>query len=196
MARETAETFSIHDIPIRHFPDRSSRWLLSDTENVRALLELVAADVVEYLDFSGMEQINTSFIDNDFGEREADIALHIPFRDGLETDDLIIYILIEHQSNVDPTMAFRVLSYMVKIWDSQRREWASDQRPKSEWRFSPILPIVYYTGEHRWETPLTLDAVMDPPDVLHRFVPVFDILLSVGDGDLLSAHAHPASSSC
>ncbi len=176
MARETAETFSIHDIPIRRFPDRSARWLLSDTENVRALLELVAGDVVEYLDFSRMEQINTSFIDNDFGEREADIALRIPFRDGAETDDLIIYILIEHQSTVDPTMAFRVLSYMVKIWDSQRREWASDQRPKSEWRFSPILPIVYYTGEQRWETPLTLDAVMHLPDVLRRFVPVFDIL--------------------
>ncbi len=34
MARETAETFSIHDIPIRNFSDRSARWLLSDTENV------------------------------------------------------------------------------------------------------------------------------------------------------------------
>ena len=176
MAKETEETINIHDIPIRHFPDRSARWLLSDTENVRALLEMLAADVVKYLDFSQIEQINTSFIDDDFGEREADIAFRVPFRNGWETDELIIYILIEHQSTVDPTMAFRVLSYMVKIWDSQRREWASDQRPKSEWRFSPILPIVYYTGEQSWQTPLTLDVVMDLPDVLRRFVPVFDTL--------------------
>ena len=27
------------DFPIKHFPDRSSRWLLEDGENVHALLE-------------------------------------------------------------------------------------------------------------------------------------------------------------
>ena len=73
-------------------------------------------------------------------------------------------------------MGFRVLFYMVQIWDSQRREWESDNVPKSQWRFRPILPVVFYTGEQRWSTPLTLNAVMDIPDVFSRFVPQFDTL--------------------
>ena len=73
-------------------------------------------------------------------------------------------------------MGFRVLFYMVQIWDAQRREWESNNVPKSQWRFRPILPILFYTGDQRWSTPLTLNAVMDLPDVFSRFVPQFDTL--------------------
>ena len=73
---------------------------------------------------------------------------------------------------------------MTQIWDSQRREWESQSVSKGQWRFRPILPIVFYTGEQRWTTPLTLDAIMDIPDVLSRFVPKFDTLfLGVKDTD-------------
>ena len=65
---------------------------------------------------------------------------------------------------------------MTQIWDSQRREWESQSVPKGQWRFRPILPIVFYTGAQKWTAPLTLDAKMDIPDVLSRFVPKFDTL--------------------
>ncbi len=79
-------------------------------------------------------------------------------------------------------MGFRVLFYMMQIWDFQRREWESDKVPKSQWRFRPIIPIVYYTGDKRWSNPLTLDAIMDMPDALARLVPKFDTLfLSVNE---------------
>ena len=112
------------------------------------------------------------------------MVFRVPFQSGSDTDELLIYILIEHQSTVDPTMGFRVLFYMTQIWDSQRREWESESVPKSQWRFSPILPIVFYTGDQRWTRPLTLNAIMDIPDALSRFVPMFDILfLSVKETD-------------
>ena len=60
---------------------------------------------------------------------------------------------------------------MTQIWDFQRREWESSSVAKSQWRLRPIIPIVFYTGEQRWQTPLTLNAVMDLPDVLSGFVP-------------------------
>ena len=115
-------------------------------------------------------------------EQESDMVFSVPFRTKSGTDELLIYILIEHQSTVDPIMGFRVLFYMMQIWDFQRREWESNNVPKSQWRFRPILPIVYYTGEKRWSNPLTLEAIMDMPDVLARFVPKFDTLfLSVNE---------------
>ena len=172
------------DIRIEPFPDRSTRWLLEDRENVRGLLEIVANELVERIDFSQITQISRSFIPDNLREQESDMVFSVPFRSESESDELLIYILIEHQSTVDPIRGFRVLFYMTQIWDFQRREWESEAVPKSQWRFRPILPIVYYTGAQRWNTPLTLNAIMDIPDTLGRFVPKFDTLfLSVKEAD-------------
>ena len=183
MAEET-EILNFFDLRIEHFPDRSARWLFQDKENVRGLVEIVAGELVELIDFNQLSQINRSFIPDNLREQESDLVFSVPLRSESETDELLIYILIEHQSTVDSTMGFRVLFYMIQIWDSQRREWESNNVPKSQWRFRSILPILFYTGEQRWHTPLTLNAIMDIPNMFSRFVPTFDILfLSVKETD-------------
>ena len=109
----------------------------------------------------------------------------LPFRDTANTEgtvrdstsEVMIYILVEHQSTVDPTMGFRLLFYMCQIWDSQRREYMAADLPRREWRFQPIIPIVFYTGEQKWETVPSLATLMDLPVVLNRFIPSFDVLL-------------------
>ena len=181
---ESTEILNYFDIRIEQFPDRSARWLFEDRENVRGLLEIVATELVERIDFSQITQINSSFVPDNLREQESDMVFSVPFQGESESEELLIYILIEHQSSVDPTMEFRVLFYMTQIWDFQRREWESEDVPKSQWRFRPILPIVFYTGAQRWNSPLTLDAIMDIPDELGRFAPRFDILfLSVKGAD-------------
>lgn len=181
---EESEIRSFFDARIEQFSDRSARWLFQDRENVRGLIEIVEGELADLIDFSQIVQLNRSFVPDNLREQESDIVFSAPFQSESDTDELLIYILIEHQSTVDPTMGFRVLFYMTQIWDSQRREWESQSVPKGQWRFRPILPIVFYTGEQRWTTPLTLDAIMDIPDVLSRFVPKFDTLfLGVKDTD-------------
>jgi hypothetical protein len=168
---EESEIRNLFDTQIEHFPDRSARWLFEDRENVRGLIEIVAGELVEFIDFGKIVQVNRSFIPDNLREQESDMVFSVPFQSESDTDELLIYILIEHQSTVDPIMGFRVLFYMTQIWDSQRREWESQSVPKGQWRFRPILPIVFYTGEQRWTTPLTLNAIMDIPDVLSTVCP-------------------------
>jgi hypothetical protein len=96
--------------------------------------------------------------------------------------ELIIYILIEHQSSVDPTIPFRVLSYIIQVWDRQRREWENNSVPMKNWRFRPILPIVFYTGSQNWNSSLNMRQLVDLPLVLERFIPTHEILfLNVRD---------------
>ena len=187
---ERNDTEDIRDLfttPIGHFPDRSARWLFKDKDNVRGLIEIVANELVEYLDFNGLVELNRSFVSDTLQELESDMVFSIPFQDASDTagtDELLVYILIEHQSTVDPMMAFRLLFYMCQIWETQRRELEESGKPKSGWRLRPILPIVYYTGDQRWQTPLSLSAIMEVPEVLSRFVPKFDtLLLGVKDTD-------------
>ena len=169
---------------LAHFPDRSIRWLLQDKENVQGLVEIVASELVEHIDFSQLELENRSFISDKLREQESDLLFSVPFKSGVETEELLIYILIEHQSTVDVSMGFRLLFYMMNIWDTQRQQWERDDVAKSEWRLRPILPIVFYSGDRRWHVPLSLTAIMDGPEILTRFVPKFDTLfLSVKETD-------------
>lgn len=179
------EIRSLFDISPAHFSDRSARWLFKEKENIRGLLEIVANELVEYLDFSRLKELNRSYIFDTLKELESDMVFSVPFNSDVGTEDeLLIYILIEHQSSVDPMMGFRVLFYMCQIWDGQRRELEASDVPKSKWRLRPILPIVYYTGDQRWQTPISLTTVMDAPPLFDQFVPRFDTLfLGVKDAD-------------
>ena len=76
-----------------------------------------------------MELVSGSFILDNLRGPESDIVVRVPFRDQSDGEDLLIYILIEHQSTIDSTMPFRLLLYMTQIWDTQRRQWESEGTP-------------------------------------------------------------------
>ncbi len=178
------EELKYFEFPIVHFHDRSIRWLLEEREFVRGLIDLIDNSIVPHLEFEKLTPINRSYIPDNLREQESDIVFTVPFRSGEQTEELLIYILIEHQSTVDVTMASRVLFYMTQIWDAQRRQWDSENLPKRQWRYRPVIPIVLYTGEQKWTVPPSLSEVMNSPDMFSRFVPKFDILfLSVKETD-------------
>ena len=160
---------------VGQFADRSAKWLLSNRENLRGLLQIIGKDLVASLDFSQMRRVNTTFIADNLREQESDLVFLLPFRDTDETE-VMIYILIEHQSTVDPVMGFRMLSYMYHIWDDQRQQWVAEGVPKSQWRFRPIIPVVFYTGKAEWRSMISMETLMDVPEPLRRFVPSFETL--------------------
>ncbi|HIE29526.1 TPA: hypothetical protein EYP66_19830 [Candidatus Poribacteria bacterium] len=183
-------------IPVREFPDRGIKWLLESKENVHALLDIVASDIAKNLDFSKLEKLPQSFIPDNLRKQESDLLFLVPFHDE-ETDkvrEVVVYILIEHQSTPDRVMNFRLLFYMLQIWDSQRRAWLNEKIPKGQWNFRPILPIVFYTGEQSWAKLLSMAELMDLPKALERFVPHHDTLflnLKTKPKEELIADGHP-----
>ena len=164
------------NIPVSQASDRNAKFLFSDPENVRGLLQIVANELVENIDFSRITPIKQSHLAETLREVESDIVLQVPFEIDGKTDDLLIYILIEHQSTVDRIMSQRVLYYMGQIHDAERRILERSDIPRSKWQFSPILPIVYFTGGQQWEEPVSFSDLIDAPETLVRFIPKFDIL--------------------
>ena len=157
---------------LEQFPGQSTRWLLEDKERVRGLLEAIADDLAENLDFSHLTHINKSFIPYNLREQESDILYSVLSRTESKADEVFIYILIEHRSNIEATIAFDMLLYMTQIWEFQRREWESNNTPKNQQRLRPIIPIVFYTREQRWQIPLDLSRLMDLPDMFSGFVEI------------------------
>lgn len=181
---------------IREFPDRSIQWLLETPDNVRGLLNIISSDLANKINYGQLKNLKRTFILDNFRKREADIIFEAPFFDESDNipSEVIIYILIEHQSTIDPAIPFRLLSYMTQIWDMQRREWESKKLPLHQWKFCPILPIVFYTGSKRWELPSDIGQLMNLPVSLERFIPRHDTLfldLKTIEPEQLTKEDHP-----
>jgi flagellar biosynthesis/type III secretory pathway protein FliH len=163
------------DLPlIREFDDRSSLWLLEDPQLLRGLLQILDPHLVERLDFDHARRINRSYIPADLQKEESDLVYAVPFR--RRGREVWVYVLLEHQSKPDPLMSLRLYDYMGELWKAQRREWDDQNAPAARRRLRPIIPVVYYTGERRWQAPLSLKQLMDVPAELERFVPDWETL--------------------
>ncbi len=190
----TEEEFTL--LLVREFPDRGTKWLLESPENTNCLLRIVATDLANCIDVERLHHIPTTFIPDNLRKQEADVIFLAPFLDDAQgkEQEIIIYILIEHQSSPRWEMGFRILFYMTQIWDRQRRGWLDEEIPETEWRFRPILPILFYTGKAKWTAPLTITALMDLPKVLEQFVPQHNTLflnLKTTAPEKLVAEGHP-----
>ena len=176
MKNSETDTFSFFDVPIAHFPDKSTRYLLEDPYHVKGLLEIADENLLEQIDWNQLKQVSRSSIADNLREQESDLIYTVPLRGGAEDRDLSIYILIEHQSTVDPTMSRRILSYMARVWEAQDRKWDEDDVPIEQRRLQPVVPILLYTGDRRWTVSLDLKDRMDAPEIADRFTPKFDTL--------------------
>ncbi|MDE0009695.1 MAG: hypothetical protein OXU36_01040 [Candidatus Poribacteria bacterium] len=64
------EPRELRNISSGHFPDKSTRWLFQEKENIRGLLEIIASELVELLDFTQLKQLNRSFISDELRAQE------------------------------------------------------------------------------------------------------------------------------
>ena len=166
--------------PPREFNDRSTLWLLEDPLNLRDLLRIHRPELTEHLDFTQAQRINRSFIPADLQKEEADLIFRVPFLfpsvEGETPLAVWIYLLLEQQTRPDPTMTLRLLSYMLELWELQKREWDDQNVPPAERRLTPVVPFVFYVGRRSWNTPLSFQAMFDVPPGFERFIPSWETL--------------------
>jgi len=139
---------------VRHFPENGLKMLLENPGNVKDVLHLLAFRLIDRIDFTRMKAEPTRFVHRDYRHLESDVVLRAPLADvpgQAPRRQVIIYILIEHQSEPDPLMAFRVLEYVVLIYRRQVQEWQRQHGSLKGFRFCPVLPVVLYTGTRTWE---------------------------------------------
>jgi predicted transposase YdaD len=125
----------------------------------RAAAELRAtlpAHVVSEVDWASLRQESGSVVDPELRETESDLLFTARLRTGRS---LLLYVLLEHQSSVDPWMALRMLRYVVRQLERWRQE-----HPES--RLLPlIIPLVMYHGPGgAWTAPRRVEDLFELPD--------------------------------
>lgn len=156
-----------------------------------ALRAVMPAAVAEALDWPTLAPCAGSFIDPALSERHTDLLFSLAWRDG--RGEALAYLLFEHQSTSDDRMAFRLLRYLVRIWE----RWLAEH-PRAA-SLPVILPVVLYHGAARWSAPVAFDELFELPSAVRaaaaphlvRFTYLLDDLSEIPD-DQLRARAMTA----
>lgn len=127
-------------------PKPSARGLLRAT-----LLPEISAR----LDWRSLDRRPTDFIDVRLRRRYSDLLFSIRTRDTGE--EVLVYALVEHQSSADPRMAFRMLGYLVRIWEDHL-----GSQPGAS-TLPLIVPVVIYNGRSPWKAARTLRELLQGP---------------------------------
>ena len=184
MSAHRAEDF------VRQFPENGMKLLLGQQPlNVQDLLHLGRCKLADTIDYAQLQLDPTSYVQRDYRHLESDVVLRGPVR--RRKRGLLIYILIEHQSEPDRLMPFRVLEYVVAIYRGQLREWGQQHTSLHDFVFQPVLPVVLYTGTRPWPAIGRLADLLaggaDFAALAPVLEPVFVPLRDTPDSQLVSA---------
>jgi predicted transposase YdaD len=176
MAKQRIPTLSRKRLSqvVRQFKENGIKLLLEHPQSVRELLCLTPGAWSQRIDFSRMRLVKTTFIRRDFRHVESDIVLVAPLLDerGRRTrKSVLIYVLIEHQSEPDRLMSLRMLDYSVQIYRYQVRQWTHAYGDDSDVSLSLVLPIVFYTGSHKWDSLGSLTDLIEQGSRYAELVP-------------------------
>ncbi len=107
----------------------------------RGELELVLpAAVRAHLDLATLEVRPGSFVDPELQPVHTDLLYAVRTHGG---EEAFVYVVFEHQSSFDATMPFRLLRYLVRVWE--------DLLETSESKTLPVvLPVLLHHGQGRW----------------------------------------------
>jgi predicted transposase YdaD len=156
---------------IRQFRENGLKLLLQHPANARDLLALARTNLLRQIDITRMTVDPTTYVASDYRHLTSDLVLRAPLRGRGGRRTVLVYVLIEHQSEPDPLMMLRVLDYLVQIWKGQVRGAGRSGRLPATFRLHPILPVVFYTGTERWDDLGRLADRIDRSELFREVTP-------------------------
>lgn len=138
---ENSETYEIQMKKKTKIHDKLIKDILKDKNEMMNFINNFLYPKEE-VNIQNLQMCTNSFINRRYEVKEADVIYKMKNKN--------IYFLVEHQSSVDYNMPYRILNYCIDII----QEWSRAKTLKKANKYPIIVPIVIYTGEHKWTTPV------------------------------------------
>lgn len=140
--------------------DKFIRSMMKNPRVVREFFEANLPDSIkEAVDFDSIQPEKDSFINDRLRLQVADILFKAKFNG----EEGYFYTLLEHQSNSQKLMPFRLLKYMIAIQDYHMETHKTKTLPF-------VFPIVLYTGKKSYRHSMDLFDLFGPTKGLAREV--------------------------
>jgi predicted transposase/invertase (TIGR01784 family) len=133
--------------------DHFFRTAMSDKRVAKEFFEShLPTDLKKRVNFNQFELQSGTFIDDLRQESIADML----FRTVIDHHNAYIYLLVDHQSQPDELMPFRVLKYICNVIDQHLKTEETNKIPF-------ILPMVVYHGNQQWKYSTDINDLIDAP---------------------------------
>lgn len=129
------------NIQIRKIHDELFRDILNNKEEFMWFLNsFIKLDM--NITKNDLEKYNRSFVTDEYKSKYSDVVYKIKNEN--------IFLLVEHQSTIDYSMPYRMLTYCYEIM----RDAIDKTRLKDKnYKLPIVVPILLYTGNRKWRVP-------------------------------------------
>jgi predicted transposase YdaD len=158
--------------PHENSHDKLFKSALADPKDVAMQLRAVLPPALAgQLDFSTLKPLPGTFVDESMRGSQADLLFAVRRAD----EELWLYVLMEHKSEVDRWTLLQLLRYMLRIWE---RNLAEKTPPST---LSPIIPVIVHHSETGWTAPTHFQGLFNATAMadaeLRRLTPEFQVEL-------------------
>jgi predicted transposase/invertase (TIGR01784 family) len=154
--------------------DLGYKGILSNKEEFLYFLKTrIAKPWTHDISAEDMERIDTSYITKEYREIDSDIIYKLK----MNGKDVYLYVLLELQSEVDFTMPFRLLRYMVELLNDIFKNTDKNIRERKDFKLPAIVPIVLYNGSDNWTAAMSYREYTENYDIFGDSIIDFNYLL-------------------
>ena len=139
--------------------------------------------IVACIDWHTLLLLPSSFVHQDLKQTHSDLLFSVRAK-GRE---LLLYVLVEHQTSVDPLMPLRLLGYIFEI--------LREHEKKHGLPLPVVLPLLVHQGPERWTVPAQFNEMFDLPADLAphflRYLPTFEhVIFDLTQHDPANEESH------
>lgn len=119
--------------------------------DARALLtEILPAQLRAAIAWGTLARESGTFIDPTLASRHSDLLFSVELAD----EPALVYVLLEHQSEVDHKLPLRMAEYLVRVWKRFDKQYGLP--------LPPIIPVIMGHPQRGWTGPTSLHELVQP----------------------------------
>jgi hypothetical protein len=137
---------------------------MSNAHHARRFLQcILPLELLQELDLSTLRILPNNDTDDQLHEHFSDLIVEVRRND---SQQLVLYLVLEHKSYRDDMSSWQVLKYLVHRADRFLREGRA---------LACIIPLVIYNGRLPWVEARALHEIFDVPEELRAMFPQFRV---------------------
>ena len=116
------------------------------------------SDLASRIDWSTLSFRNETYVDEELRYGSVDALFDVQYNG---EERLSLYVLVEHQTDVQRLMVLRMLRYCLRIWERE----AANLQPEDT--LTPIVLVVFHQGRRKWSAETSFEALF--PEEVRRW---------------------------
>ncbi len=146
---------------------------------IQFLKGFVEIDLLKGIKAEDVEDVSERFLPLISENKDGDTIKRIKIKG--QGEPLYVIGIIEHQSHNNFRMSFRMLQYIVYVLEDYEKDVKvqskSDPTMLKDFRYPPVLPIVFYDGKESWTAETNFKNRVHLKEIFDIYIPSFEYMI-------------------